>query len=373
MHEIFDKIILFLCCMTCYLFYADFFSFIIPVIVVLIITNLLVYFQNDGINVVAYLLYIVFCFFMPEYFIFLPLINYNIFGTKYKYCTLISLLFLMTHLNALPASVLSFTVIFLVLSFYLSLRTASAQRLKSDFNELRDESVEYQRNLTEKNRSLIENKDYEVNLAKLNERNRISKEIHDNVGHILSRSLLQLGALLVIIKDEPIHTELSSLKDSLSQGMDQIRNSIHGIYEESIDLYASVKEITENFSFCTINFDYDVTSNPSLQLKNNILAIIKEALANIIKHSNATRVTVRIKEHPAMYQIIVEDNGTLPEEVKLRINQEVNLQGYFNGIGLHNIADRVKAFSGHLNINPDHGFRIFITIPKPNLTNNPQK
>lgn len=236
--------------------------------------------------------------------------------------------------------------------------------LKHDYNELRDESVEYQRALTEKNRSLIENKDYEVNMATLNERNRISKDIHDNIGHILSRALLQLGALLVIVKEEPVHGELASLKDSLSQGMDQIRNSIHGIYEESIDLYASTKNLIDHFTFCPVIFDYDVPGNMSLKLKNNILAIIKEATNNIVKHSNATKVIIRIKEHPAMYQLIIEDNGTLPEDVKKRINQEVKSQGYFNGIGLHNIAERVRAFSGHLNISPDNGFRIFITIPK---------
>lgn len=48
------------------------------------------------------------------------------------------------------------------------------------------------------------NQDYEIYLATLKERNRIAREIHDNVGHMLTRSILQLGALSVINKDETV-------------------------------------------------------------------------------------------------------------------------------------------------------------------------
>lgn len=43
-----------------------------------------------------------------------------------------------------------------------------------------------------------------MRLATLNERNRIAREIHDNVGHLLSRSLLQVGALQVVNRDETV-------------------------------------------------------------------------------------------------------------------------------------------------------------------------
>ena len=45
--------------------------------------------------------------------------------------------------------------------------------------------------LTQKNKDLLEKQDYEIHVATLKERNRIAREIHDNVGHMLSRSLLQ--------------------------------------------------------------------------------------------------------------------------------------------------------------------------------------
>lgn len=65
--------------------------------------------------------------------------------------------------------------------------------------------------LQEKNKNLMEKQDYEIYLATLRERNRIAREIHDNVGHMLSRSILQMGALITIHKEEPLHGQLAGV------------------------------------------------------------------------------------------------------------------------------------------------------------------
>jgi signal transduction histidine kinase len=218
--------------------------------------------------------------------------------------------------------------------------------------------------LEEKNQSLLKNQDYEINLATLNERNRISKEIHDNIGHLLSRALLQVGALLTITKEDITKDGLSSLKDSLSGGMDQIRNSIHHMYDESIDLYVQIEHLVKEFTFCPIIYEYDIKNTPAIQLKHNIIGIIKEALANIIRHSNATKVTIILREHPAMYQLVVQDNGAIDERLQKDLSPIFEKQEYGDGMGLRNISDRVKSFGGNINLSVDHGFKLFITFPK---------
>ena len=45
-------------------------------------------------------------------------------------------------------------------------------------------------------------------------------------------------------------------------------------------------------------------------VKYCLIAIVKEAVANIVKHSNANRVCIFLREHPGFYQMSVEDNGT---------------------------------------------------------------
>jgi signal transduction histidine kinase len=261
-------------------------------------------------------------------------------------------------------TLISFTSVFFVIAYLLKYKTVQLYHLKTDYNELRDTTAEFSMLLEEKNQSLIKNQDYEINMATLNERNRISKEIHDNIGHLLSRSLLQIGALLTITREEGTKEGLLLLKESLSGGMDQIRNTIHHMYDESIDLYAQVNQLIGDFTFCPANLDYDIRTNPPILLKYSFVAIIKEALANIMKHSNASKVSVMVREHPGMYQLVIKDNGTLSEDKILKLQRNTENKEFSDGMGLRNISDRVKGLRGNLNISVEHGFQIFITIPK---------
>ncbi|WP_331654688.1 sensor histidine kinase, partial [Anaerosporobacter sp.] len=96
------------------------------------------------------------------------------------------------------------------------------------------------------------------------------------------------------------------------------------------------------------------------KIKSCLINIVKESLNNVIKHSNATHVSIKLLEHPAMYQLIVADNGTLTSTAKWYLSQ--NKVG--DGMGLQSMADRIKSFQGNFNIITDKGFEIFITIPK---------
>jgi signal transduction histidine kinase len=258
---------------------------------------------------------------------------------------------------------LSFTTLILVIAYLLKFKTDKLSTLKGEYNDLRDTSTAMSLLLEEKNQSLLKNQDYEINLATLNERNRISKEIHDNIGHLLSRALLQVGAMLTIAKEELLREGLSDLKTSLSDGMDQIRNSIHNMYDESIDLYSQVEHLVKNFTFCPIHFEYDVNNPPKTQLKHAMIAIIKETLSNIMRHSQASKVTLILREHPAMYQLVIQDNQVLEDDKAQYLRKAFEQQEFGDGMGLHNIYDRVKSFGGNINVSVENGFKLFITFP----------
>lgn len=364
MFEIFDKVLLFICCTSLYLFSADISYAIIPVIIAVLLSSLFMYFDDSRFKLAGNLLFMVLCIISPLYAIFLPLLAYDIFCTKYQYGALAVIGLLILNFEYFSPFNISFTAIFLILAYLLKFKTVRLMSLQLEYNELRDSSAEFSIILEEKNRSLLKNQDYEINLAMLNERNRISKEIHDNVGHLLSRALLQVGALQTIAKDDTIKDSLTLLKNSLSGGMDQIRNSIHQMYDESIDLYTQINNLVKDFTFCHINFEYDLKTSPPLQLKYSLIAIVKESLANIIKHSNASKAAILLREHPAMYQIIIRDNGTFSADKKAEIMHSINNHHYFGGMGLKNIYDRVKGFNGNINISVDNDFQIFISIPK---------
>ena len=243
-------------------------------------------------------------------------------------------------------------VLFIFLALFLQKRTADLHTLRSIYHQMRDTSEESALHLQRRNTELMKKQDYEVRLATLTERNRIAREIHDNVGHLLTRSILQVSALEVIHQDNTdLSEQLSAVKCTLSDAMDNVRRSVHDLHEESVDLHISISSLIEEFHFCPVHLQYDVTEMPK-EMKYGMIAIVKEALSNIARHSNATDAQILILEHPALYQLIIEDNGSKSAAEDL------------SGIGLTNIRDRVNAFHGVFRIDREHGFRIFISIPK---------
>ena len=248
----------------------------------------------------------------------------------------------------------TFSLLFLMLfllAFLLKYKTIRLLQLERDFKLLRDTSTEYNLLLCQKNQELIRQQDYEIHVATLKERNRIAREIHDNVGHMLSRSILQSGALIAINKDAQLREPLVSLKDTLSLAMDSIRESVHDLHDESVDLKSSLYTMIQDFSDYEIQTDYDMSAVLPKNIKYCFIAIVKEALSNISKHSNATRIHIVVREHPSLYQLIVADNGT-----------DISVQS--SGIGLENMKERVEQLQGHFDFTTEQGFRIFISVPK---------
>ncbi|MDF2804016.1 MAG: two-component sensor histidine kinase [Anaerocolumna sp.] len=366
MQELHDKLILFISCFTLYLFEVQLEFRIIPILLILIISSLSTYLNDRRVKLAFFLIFIAICQISPFMLLFLPLAVYDIAHFDYQFLTIIAIFPFISNFTYYNLLMLAFTLLFLILSWILKYKSISFIRLKNDYNEQRDTSTEFTLLQEQKNQSILENQDYEINLATLNERNRISKDIHDNIGHLLSRSLLQIGALLTVTHEDITKEGLSMLKSSISDGMDSIRNSIHNMYEESIDLYTAIDTLVKDFNYCDISFEYDINGTPDTKLKYAFIAIVKEGLNNIIKHSKATKVIVNLREHPAMYQLIISDNGEMEDSRRQKLTRLFENQIYYEGIGIQNITDRVKGFQGNINISLDKGFKIFITIPKRN-------
>lgn len=127
---------------------------------------------------------------------------------------------------------------------------------------------------------------------------------------------------------------------------------------------SQVIKLVKDFTFCQVQFEYDINNALPIQLKYCIIGITKEALANIMKHSNATKVTLILREHPAMVQLVIHDNGRLEDNKAAMLKKAFENQEYGEGMGLRNIYDRVKSFDGNLHASVDNGFKLFITFPR---------
>jgi len=352
MRKLTDKIVIFIVCLALYVPNTNSFYMIVPVLIAVILSATVSYFEDDRLAAAVFAAYLIACFYHPYLLFFIPLMAYDILFSKFMGIGLLSFL----PLIADPTQVLILSkwiiAAFMSAAYVLKNRTVALENMEKEYHTLRDNMKEISLQLERQNKELLDKQDYEINLATVTERNRIARDIHDNVGHLLSRSILQIGALLAVHKDEAMEESLRQLKDTLSEAMDSIRRSVHDLHEQSIDLRMEIQKLVNNFRFCSIKYTYDVQTNPEKSIKYCFIAVAKEALSNIIKHTNATEVSVIIREHPALYQLTIQDNGT-----QISSKNE-------NGIGLKNIADRVAALGGNFNVSTNNGFRIFISVPK---------
>ncbi|MFV0363766.1 MAG: histidine kinase [Suipraeoptans sp.] len=356
MNRILDQGIIFLYCLLSITIIEPEYYFILAFLLIIIYVGVNSYGERKEILLVSSICMIIIGAFIHQLLFFIPLAIYNL--LKNKLYPVIFLLFVQYLYFWSDVGVISIIFVSLgtILCVYLYMRTTSFEKLKSEFTKIRDDSTESTISLQKKNKALLENQDYEVNNATLKERNRIAREIHDNVGHMLSRAILMTGALLATSKEESVKEQASKINDTLNTAMTSIRESVHDLHDESIDLEQSSDEVINAFTFCSVEFEYDMGLLVQREVKYAFLAILKEGLNNVIKHSSASKVIISMVEHPAIYQLTIWDNGS---NVKGKHRDDNT-----TGIGLTNIEDRVENLNGKLRIHTDDGFRLFVTIPK---------
>lgn len=241
----------------------------------------------------------------------------------------------------------------IMLSYFTELLLGYQMKLHS----MRDASMEHDMLMEQMNHQLIEKQNAQIYNATLKERNRIAREIHDNVGHMITRSILQVGAIGVINTDERLKAPISDLKSTLDTAMDSMRKSVHDLYDESVDLRQALAKLKPTDSAFAFSLEYDCEDDVQRDVKYAFIAIAKEAVNNAVKHSNGDEIRIIVREHPAFYQLEIMDNGTSVDERSL--SGETG-----DGIGIKNIKERVAAIGGTMRIKADDGFRIFVTLMK---------
>lgn len=248
-------------------------------------------------------------------------------------------------------------VLLMAFAVMLSYFTEQLLGYQMKLHSMRDASMEHDMLMEQMNHQLIEKQNAQIYNATLKERNRIAREIHDNVGHMITRSILQVGAIGVINTDEKLKAPISDLKSTLDTAMDSMRKSVHDLYDESVDLRQALAKLKPTDSAFAFSLEYDCEDDVSRDVKYAFIAIAKEAVNNAVKHSNGDEIRIIVREHPAFYQLEIMDNGTSADERSL--TGETG-----DGIGIKNIKERVAAIGGTMRIKADDGFMIFVTLMK---------
>lgn len=232
--------------------------------------------------------------------------------------------------------------------------------------------------------------------ATLQERNRIAREIHDSLGHILTAQSLQLENALFFLpdghQDRTVDTydnedrtatdqALFKTKEFIQQGkqlcseaLNELRRSVAMLRSDPLqgkDLEGAIATLLQKFQHTTdisLNYDPQLHTLIPKDLNTTLYRIIEEALTNICKHSQAQSVNIQLTtdpprprshskalDNPLLYLSIQDDGRGFVVEQNTR------------GFGLQGMQERVTSTGGQLTITsaPNQGCSIVVTIPLP--------
>lgn len=286
------------------------------------------------------------------------LISNNILSTCLLFTPfLICLIYLIINSNSYIVFTISSLFIFALSTIISTILCNKMLSYKQKLYKIRDDSVEIENSLKVKNKLLLLEQDQQIHLATLNERNRIAREIHDNVGHMISRAILLLAAIKTVNSDAGIEPQLNMLSDTLDESMQKMRTSVHNLFDDSIDLNRSFMEIIKELSDFKVTTELDFEENLPKEIKYGLIGILKEGVTNIIKHSNGNEVTIILHQNKSFCTLSISDNGKLSLQEKEKIQS-----GLYDGIGLNNIKQRANACMGDAYFYCNDGFTIFARL-----------
>ncbi|NND33283.1 MAG: hypothetical protein HKN76_11895 [Saprospiraceae bacterium] len=193
-------------------------------------------------------------------------------------------------------------------------------------------------------------------------RTKISSDLHDDVGGLLSGLAMQTE-LLEYTASEKDKPKLKRISDMSRNAMAQMRDVIWATdarKDRFEDLLVRMKEHAAEMLFSGgISYQFHVKGilpdkKLPVQVRQNLYLIFKEAITNVAKHSSATKVNIYLNREGSHLEMIITDDGS-----GVSINGQ---KSSLNGSGLKNMEMRAKNIHADFSINKDDGFKISLRM-----------
>lgn len=236
-------------------------------------------------------------------------------------------------------------------------------RVAERTEELRRANADLQKEVTERLRLLGE-----LVTAQEQERERISRELHDHLGQNLTGLLLGLSAVQEQTRsDEELYSRMAALRRDAERLGGELHNLALELRPPVLDehgLKAAVLDHLGDWSErmgIPIDVQWMVPDEEQFEppIQTTLYRILQEALNNISRHSSATHVVVIVSRQADTVQMIVEDDG------RGFVLDEIVASGPGRRLGLVGMRERAKLLKGSLEIEtmPDKGTSIFCRLP----------
>ncbi|HBS46742.1 MAG TPA: sensor histidine kinase [Paenibacillus sp.] len=215
----------------------------------------------------------------------------------------------------------------------------------------------YNRNNQEKLQDQLEDANKRISeLVKLEERQRISRDLHDTLGHKLSLIVLKSDLAGKLIDSNPTQAkaEINDVRQTARSALKEVREMVTRM--RGIRLEDELVHIQQFLAAAEIDFTLEGNpklTNTSLITENVLSMCIKEAVTNVVKHSGAKSCSILIEPSRTDLVIKVKDDGTGIPGNDL----------YFKGHGLQGMRERLEFVNGCMDIVRNGGTTIVIKVP----------
>lgn len=195
--------------------------------------------------------------------------------------------------------------------------------------------------------------------AEENERTRVAKDLHDGIGQLLSAAKLTLSAI-----DQPASVETGTMLNNSMQILDEatreVRTISHNLMPATltrIGLGAALQDLFMKINESNLlRINLKVTGleqrlAPSTEIA--VYRVVQEIINNMIKHSKADTITVKIVRNESSMHLSISDNG---------IGFEKELIAKSTGLGWKNIFSRISMLNGEIDVETESGSGTSISI-----------
>jgi two-component system sensor histidine kinase DesK len=187
-------------------------------------------------------------------------------------------------------------------------------------------------------------------LAKVAERERIARDLHDLLGHTLSVVVLkaELAGRYFDRDHERARTEIKEVETIARQALQQVREAVTGYRMQGLD--AEIDNAQKSLAAAGIKLTCMTRPGRLGPAEESVLSLIlREAITNVLRHAQATEVRLEFTTTPEGERLTVTDNG------RGGIRQEGN--------GLRGMRERVQMLGGSFRLDSTQGTRISIDLP----------
>ena len=187
-------------------------------------------------------------------------------------------------------------------------------------------------------------------LAKVAERERIARDLHDLLGHTLSLITLKAELARKLVDRDPQRAkqEMQDVEQTSRAALADVREAISGYRGQG--LATELIRARQTLETAGITVDCDASAVPLSPAQETVLALaLREAVTNVVRHAQAQRCSVRLSRDQELCTLEIADNGRGADAPE--------------GNGLRGMRERLEAIGGSLQRRTEAGTRLVIHLP----------